>query len=120
MTNSVGVPRSIDSAIQRTVEHELSLEWRSARWRLLVPAGLAAISLVFSFLCMPEFMYNVIGAPGQKFGLYLSRFAALLTVVVAWRTVQARTLLRFEKTLVAGAVVWLLLSGLDVLLACLL
>ncbi len=108
MTNSVGVPRSIDSAVQQSVEHELSLEWRSARWRLLIPAGLAAISLVSSFLCMPEFMYDVIGAPGQKFGLSLSWFAAFLTVVVAWRTAQARPLVQFEKVLVGGALVWLL------------
>jgi hypothetical protein len=107
MANSVGVPRSIDIATQRSADRELSLEWRSARWRVVVPAGLAAVSLLFSQLSMPEWLYQVIGAPGGTFAVYLSRFSALLTVVVAWRTAQARALLGFEQVLVGGAVVWL-------------
>ena len=111
MANSVGVPRSIDIAVQRDAERELSLEWRSARWRLLVPAGLAAISLLCSRLHMPQAIYDIVGAPGQNFGVYLSQFAAFLTVVVAWRTAQARPLQRFEKVFVGGALLWFLPGG---------
>jgi hypothetical protein len=107
MSNSAAVP-SIDPAAKVQVDHEMSLEWRSARWRLAVPATLGVLSLVLAFVQMPVALYEKFGAAGGEFGVYLSLFGALATAVVAVRTAQVRPLERFEKVLVGGAALWLL------------
>lgn len=108
MTNSVGVSRSIDLVAQHQAEQELALEWRSAWWRVLVPATLAVVSLVFSFLTVPVWLYERTGAVGGEFGVALSGFGAVSTLVVAFRTAQVRPLSRLEKILVGGAALWLI------------
>lgn len=107
MSNSTAVP-SIDSAVQQQVDQEMSLEWRSAPWRVVIPATLAAVSLVLFFVPMPIVIYEMVGAAGGDFAFYLSQFGAFATLVVAFRTAQVRPLWRLEEALVTAATLWML------------